>query len=122
VENQTALVAASDTLQVMPLGTEPQHLVLLGWDARQGLVRLFPLEGDRSRRVSRRDPPPALLLQDMSDNRLICVTATGPFRIADAESALAREPFRPMQKAPHSHLHNGLYLQVFTVAKGGGRI
>jgi hypothetical protein len=122
VENQTALVAASDTLQVMPLGTEPQHLVLLGWDARQGLVRLFPLEGDRSKRVSRRDPPPALLLQDMSDNRLICVTATGPFRIADAESALAREPFRPMQKAPPSHLQNGLYLQVFTVAKGGGRI
>lgn len=122
VENQAAFVAVTDTLQVMPLGSEAQHLVLLGWDARQGLVRLFPKEGDRARRVSRLDPPPALLLQDMTDNRLICVTAVAPFRIADAEAALRRKPFLPMEKAPASLLQKGLYLQVFAITKGGGRI
>jgi hypothetical protein len=122
VERQTALVAVTDTLQVMPLGSEAQHLVLLGWDARQGLVRLFPKDGERARKVSGQDPPPALLLQDMTDNRLICVTAVGPFRIADAEAALRRKPFLPMEKAPASHLQNGLYMQVFSITKGGGRI
>ena len=122
VEHQTALVAATDTLQVMPMGSEAQHLVLLGWDARQGLVRLFPREGDRSRRVSRFEPPPALLLQDMADNRLICVTATGPFKVSDAEAALRRKPFQPLDKAPASHLGNGMYLQIFSITKGAGRI
>ncbi|MDB5102969.1 MAG: hypothetical protein JWP91_658 [Fibrobacteres bacterium] len=122
VEHQSALVSVTDTLQVMPMGSEAQHLVLLGWDEHQGLVRLFPKAGDRARKVSRQDPPPALLLQDMADNRLICVTAVGPFRIADAEAALRRKPFLPMEKAPPSHLEKGLYLQVFSITKGGGRI
>jgi hypothetical protein len=122
VENQSAYVGAGDTLQVIPLGTEAQQLVLLGWDARQGLVRLFPKDGDRSRRVSRRDPPPALLLQDVDDNRLICVTAVNPFRIADAEAALRGKPFLSMEKAPPSHLHKGLYLQIFSITKAGARI
>lgn len=122
VENQAARVAATDTLQVLPMGAGPQHLVLLGWDARQGLVRLYPREGERAPRVSRDEPPPALLLQDVDDNRLICVTATGPFKIADAEAALRRKPFLPMDKAPASHLGNGLYLQIFSITKGAGRI
>lgn len=122
VEHQAARVAATDTLQVVPLGSEAQHLVLLGWDARQGLVRLFPREGGRARKVSGREPPPALLLQDMADNRLICVTAVGPFRIAEAEAALRRPPFLPMEKAPASHLHKGLYLQVFSIAKEPARL
>ncbi len=122
VEHQSALVAATDTLQVMPMGSEAQHLVLLGWDARQGLVRLFPMDGDRSRRVSRSEPPPALLLQDMADNRLICVTATGPFKVSAAEAALRHKPFQPLEKAPASHLGNGLYLQIFSITKGAGRI
>ncbi len=122
VENQAAKVAATDTLQVMPLGSEAQHLVLLGWDARQGLVRLFPKDGEQSRRVSRLDPPPALLLQDMAENRLICVTAVAPFRIADAEAALKRAPFLPMEKAPPFRLQKGLYLQIFAITKGGTRI
>ncbi len=121
VEHQAALVGSADTLQVIPLGSEAQNLVLLGWDARQGLVRLFPKEGGRSRRVSGREPPPALLLQDVADNRLICVTAVGSFRIAEAEAALRRDPFVPMEKAPASHLHKGLYLQVFSITKGPGR-
>jgi hypothetical protein len=122
VEHQAARVAATDTLQVVPLGSEAQHLVLLGWDARQGLVRLFPREGERARKVSGREPPPALLLQDMADNRLICVTAVGSFRIAEAEAALRRAPFLPMEKAPASHLHKGLYLQVFSIAKEPARL
>ena len=122
VENHAARLAATDTLQVVPLGSEPQQLVLLGWDARQGLVRLFPKSGGRSRRVSRLDPPPALLLQDMAENRLICVTAVSPFPIAAAEAALRGKPFLPMEKAPSSHLHKGLYLQVFAISKGGPRI
>jgi hypothetical protein len=122
VEHQSARVAVTDTLQVVPLGSEAQHLVLLGWDARQGLVRLYPREGERARKVSGREPPPALLLQDMADNRLICVTAVGPFRIAEAEAALRRAPFLPMEKAPASHLHKGLYLQVFSIAKEPGRL
>jgi hypothetical protein len=122
VEHQTARVAVTDTLQVVPLGSEAQHLVLLGWDARQGLVRLYPREGGLARKVSGREPPPALLLQDMADNRLICVTAVGPFRIAEAEAALRRAPFLPMEKAPASHLHQGLYLQVFSIAKEPGRL
>lgn len=122
VEHQSARVAATDTLQVVPMGSGPQHLVLLGWDARQGLVRLYPREGERAPRVSREEPPPALLLADVDDNRLICVTATGPFKVADAEAALRRKPFQPMDKAPASHLGNGLYLQIFSITKGAGRI
>jgi hypothetical protein len=87
VEHQSARVAVTDTLQVVPLGSEA-----------------------------------ALLLQDMADNRLICVTAVGPFRIAEAEAALRRAPFLPMEKAPASHLHKGLYLQVFSIAKEPGRL
>jgi hypothetical protein len=122
VESQTARVAATDTLQVMPLGAEPQYLALLGWDARQGLVRLFPREGGRAPRVSRSAPPPALLLQDVADNRLICVTATGPFSVADAEAALRGKPFQPLDKAPSSHLGKGLYLQIFSITRDAGRI
>ncbi|HKP96425.1 MAG TPA: hypothetical protein VJ385_11775 [Fibrobacteria bacterium] len=122
VTNQTARVAATDTLQVIPIGSEAQHLVLLGWDARRGLVRLFPREGDRSRSISRTDLPPALLLQDMDDNRLICATATSPFTVAEVESLLRSELFRPLEKAPASHLGHGLYLQIFSIAKSTGRI
>lgn len=122
VENHTAHVAPTDTLQVVPLGSEAQHLVLLGWDARQGLVRVFPKEGARARRVSRLEPPPALLLQDMAENRLICITAVGPFLVSDAEAALRNRPYRPIEKAPASHLHKGLYLQIFSITKDGGRI
>lgn len=122
VEHQAAKVGATDTLQVIPMGAGPQHLVLLGWDARQGLVRLYPREGERAPRVSPSEPPPALLLQDVEDNRLICVTATGPFKVADAEAALRRKPFQPIDKAPASHLGGGLYLQIFSITKGAGRI
>lgn len=122
VEHQAARVTATDTLQVMPMGTGPQHLVLLGWDARQGLVRLYPREGELAPRVSRSEPPPALLLQDVDDNRLICITATEPFKVADAEAALRRKPFQPLDKAPATHLGDGLYLQIFSITKGARRI
>ncbi|MDQ3000515.1 MAG: hypothetical protein M3Y08_04555 [Fibrobacterota bacterium] len=122
VENQTAHIAPMDTLQVVPLGSEAQHLVLLGWDARQGLVRVFPKDGARARRVSRLEPPPALLLQDMAENRLICITAVGPFLVSDAEAALRNRPYPAIEKAPFSYLHKGLYLQIFSITKGRGRI
>lgn len=122
VERQAARVASTDTLQVIPMGAGPQHLVLLGWDARQGLVRLYPREGERAPRVSPDQPPPALLLQDVDDNRLICVTATGPFKIAAAEAALRRKPFQPLDKAPASHLGDGMYMQIFSITKSAGRI
>lgn len=115
VERQAVLVRGSDTLQVMPLGTEPQHLALLGWDPRQGLVRLFPRAGGPAPRVSRADPPPALLPLAGPGNRLICVTANRPFTMAQAEAALKAEPFRNMETAPASHLGRGLYLQVFSI-------
>lgn len=123
VEHHAARVAPADTLQVIPLGTVPQHLLLLGWDARQGLVRIFPPDGAMSRRVSPGEPPPALLLQGMEDNRLVCVTANVPFRVADVEALLKRKPFQPLDKAPASHLEKGLYVQVFAIGKTrGGRI
>jgi hypothetical protein len=115
VERQSVLVRGNDTLQVLPLGTESQHLVLLGWDPRQGLVRLFPRADGPAPRVSRANPPPALLPQAGTGNRLICVTANGPFTVAQAEAALKAEPFREMEKAPASHLGRGLYLQVFSI-------
>jgi hypothetical protein len=115
VERQAVLVRGNDTLQVIPLGTEPQHLALLGWDPRQGLVRLFPRVDGPAPRVSRSNPPPALLPQAGAGNRLICVTANGPFTVAQAEAALRAEPFRNMENAPASHLGRGLYLQVFSI-------
>ncbi len=115
VERQAARVRGNDTLQVIPLGTEPQHLALLGWDPRQGLVRLFPRTDGPAPRVSRANPPPALLPQAGAGNRLICVTANGPFTMAQAEAALKAEPFREMDKAPASHLGRGLYLQIFSI-------
>lgn len=123
VENHSARVAQADTLQAVPLGSAPQHLVLLGWDARQGLVRLFPSDGSMSRRVSATQPPPALLLQGMEDNRLVCITSSAPFRIEDAEALVRRRPFLPLTKAPVTHLDKGLYVQVFAIGKTrGGRI
>lgn len=123
VQNHSAKVAPADTLQAIPLGTSAQHLVLLGWDARQGLVRIFPAEGGMSRQVSAAEPPPALLLQGLEENRLVCVTANAPFRIAQAEALLRRKPFQPLASAPATHLVQGLYIQVFAIAKrGGGRI
>lgn len=123
VENHAAKVAQADTLQAVPLGSAPQHLVLLGWDARQGLVRLFPSEGSMSRKVSAAQPPPALLLQGMEDNRLVCITSSAPFRIEDAEALIKRRPFLPLTKAPVTHLDKGLYVQVFAIGKTrGGRI
>jgi hypothetical protein len=116
VERQAARVRGTDTLQVLPLGTEPQHLVLLGWDARQGLVRLFPRAEGPAPRVSRTQPPPALLPQDGAENRLICVTATGPFTVAQAEAALRAGPFQPGEGAPAARLSGGLYLQIFSIA------
>lgn len=123
VENHQARVAPADTLQAMPLGTQPQHLALFGWDPAQGLVRLFPSEGAGSRQVSPTEPPPALLLQGMDDNRLICVTANAPFKLAQAEALLKKKPFTPLSAAPATHLARGLYMQVFSIAKrAGGRI
>jgi hypothetical protein len=122
VENQDARISPADTLQVVPLGSEPQHLVLLGWDARQGLVRLFPQNGAYSHRVSHDEPPPALLLQGLSDNRLICVTATSPFRVSDVEALLRRTPYHSAGPAPASRLEGGMYLQIFTISKRDGRI
>jgi hypothetical protein len=115
VERQAVLVRGNDTLQVIPLGTEPQHLALLGWDPRQGLVRLFPRADGPAPRVSRANPPPALLPQAGAGNRLICVTSNRPFTVALAEAALRAEPFRNMENAPASHLGRGLYLQIFSI-------
>jgi hypothetical protein len=115
VERQSALVRGNDTLQVIPLGTEPQYLALLGWDPRQGLVRLFPRTDGPAPRVSRANPPPALLPQAGTGNRLVCVTANRPFTMAQAEEALQAEPFRQMDRAPASHLGRGLYLQIFSI-------
>lgn len=123
VENHSARMAPTDTLQAVPLGSAPQHLVLLGWDANQGLVRLFPSEGPGSRRVSAAEPPPALLLQGMDENRLVCVTSGSPFRVEDALALLGKKPFQPLPKAPAAHLEQGLFVQVFAIVKTrGGRI
>ena len=117
VERHAARVSPEDTLQALPLGSAPQHLALFGWDARQGLVRLFPAEGEASRRVSPDAPPPALLLQGMEDNRLVCVTSNAPFRLRDAEALLGRAPYRPLDKAPATRLQGGLLVQVFSILK-----
>jgi len=117
VENHAARLAPTDTLQAVPLGSTPQHLVLLGWDPTQGLVRLFPAEGASSRRVTSAEPPPALLLQGMDENRLVCVTSGSPFRVEQALELLGREPFRPLPKAPAAHLEKGLFVQVFAITK-----
>ena len=123
VENHSARVNPADTLQAVPLGSTAQHLVLLGWDARQGLVRLFPAEGSMSQKVSATQPPPALLLQGMEDNRLVCVTSGSAFRIEDAEALLKRRPYLPLTKAPVAHLEKGLFVQIFAIGKTrGGRI
>jgi hypothetical protein len=117
VERHAARVSPEDTLQALPLGSAPQHLALFGWDARQGLVRLFPAEGAESRRVAPDAPPPALLTQGMEDNRLVCVTSNAPFRLREAEALLGRPPFRPLDKAPATRLQDGLLVQVFTILK-----
>jgi hypothetical protein len=123
VADHKAQVAPTDTLQAIPLGAQAQHLALFGWDPAQGLVRLFPTEGKDARRVSATEPPPALLLQGMEENRLVCVTANSPFRLADAEALLRKKPFTPLSGAPATHLARGLYVQVFSIAKSrGGRI
>lgn len=123
VENHAARMAPTDTLQAVPLGSAPQHLVLFGWDARQGLVRIFPAEGSTSRMASAAEPPPALLLQGMEENRLVCVTSGSPFQVEAALALLGRKPFQPLLKAPAVHLEQGLYVQVFTLVKTrGGRI
>lgn len=122
VENHAARLSPTDTLQAVPLGTSPQHLVLLGWDESQGLVRLFPTEGARSRQVSPAEPPPALLLQGMEENRLVCITATSAFRVEDAEALLRGKPFQPLREAPSVRLEKGLYVQVFAITKTLGRL
>lgn len=120
VENHAARLRPDDTLQALPLGSATQHLALLGWDARQGLVRLFPAEGSVSRLVSPREPPPALLLQGMEESRLVCITSGAPFRLADAEALLRGRDFQPLEKAPAARLAKGLYVQVFSIAKVRG--
>lgn len=117
VEDHAARMSPQDTLQAIPLGNAAQQMVLLGWDARQGLVRLFPSDGSMSRQVSAAEPPPALLLQGMEENRLVCVTGSAPFRIQDAEALLRRKPFQPLDKAPRARLEKNLYVQIFAIAK-----
>lgn len=117
VERHAARVSPGDTLQALPLGSAPQYMALFGWDARQGLVRLFPAEGADSRRVSPDSPPPALLPQGMEDNRLVCVTSNAPFRLQDAEALLGDPPFRPLDRAPATRLQGGLLVQVFSILK-----
>jgi hypothetical protein len=122
VENQAARILPSDTLQVVPIGSEAQYLILLGWDERQGMVTLFPESGAYSKKVSTREPPPALLLQDIADNRLICITATSPFRVQDAMRLLGRQPFNPIVRAPITRLITGRYVQIFAITKKASRI
>jgi hypothetical protein len=122
VENQVASILPSDTLQAIPIGSEPQYLMLLGWDEHQGTVTLFPQTGIYAQRVSAHEPPPALLLQGIADNRLICITATGPFRVQDALKLLGRQPFLPLNRAPASHLTAGRYVQIFSISKKARRI
>ena len=122
VEGHVARLSPLDTLQVMPLGSVPQHLILLGWDPREGLVRLFPREGGQSRGVSPESPPPALLIQGRDENRLICITANAPMEVAAVERLLRRKPFQPLSDAPAFRLEDGVYLQIYTIRKGEERL
>jgi hypothetical protein len=117
VESHDVRVSPADTLQVLPLGQEPQHLALLGWDSKQGLVRLFPREGRDAPKVSPGEPPPGLLLDGLDESRLICVTSVSPFRLDRAEALLRGAPYRPMEHAPAARLEKGIYVQVFAISK-----
>lgn len=120
-ESHSVQVLPTDTLQVVPVGSEPQHLALLGWDRRQGLVVLFPRGGDAAPRISSGEPPPALLPDGLEESRLICVTSVSPFRIERAEALLSGAAYRSMDKAPAARLEDGIYVQIFTIAKGMGK-
>jgi hypothetical protein len=122
VENQAAHILLTDTLQVVPIGSEMQHLLLLGWDENQGIARLYPQDGNQARAVSPREPPPALLLQGVGGSRLICISATKSFKVNEALEMLKRLTYPSPGQAPVTHLEDGMYIQIFNFAKKTGRI
>ncbi len=85
-------VTRRDTLQLLPLGKSQPFLAVFGYDAEQGLVRIFPApgQGNAALQVSGGKPPPGLVLSSGGDNHLICVTKTTSFPLDSVAQVLRR--------------------------------
>jgi hypothetical protein len=115
INEDRLLVSSHDTLQFMPLGAAKPFLAVYGWDAEQGLVRLFPATGDQARQVTVKDPPPGLVLAGGGENRLFCITHGRTFSVDSTLSELEKLGLTQSLTPTISPMPPGWKMQVFTV-------
>lgn len=112
-------VTRHDTLQLLPLGKAQPFLAVFGYDAGQGLVRIFPApgQGDAAQQVSGSKPPPGLVLSSGGDNHLICVTKTNSFSLDSVAQVLRRSDPAVLSAVSlsRSERADGAKVQVFLV-------
>jgi hypothetical protein len=116
VQGHQAQLVSGDTLQIIPLGASAQYVRLLGWSQASGWTAIFPATGQPSQAVTESSPPPGLVIQDENDARLICLSSRKPLEEAEALALLALPPYSQPDQAPVAQLHNGHYLQVFSIS------
>jgi len=115
VENYSLQLSESDTLQVIPVGSEKQYLIIYGWDGKKGLTQIFPAAGQYADIVSKGRLPPAMVLDSIDNNKLFCITSLNRLESEKIRKLLFRKPFIPMKDAPTSFLDRDIYVQIYSI-------
>ena len=104
----------SDTIQLLPVGPEPQYMTILSWDSTAGVVQVAPARGDLAISVSHSALPPAMVSDAASTTLLICITSLKPFTLSEAEARIKNDSlFVGMHGG--AFLENERYYQIYNI-------